>query len=1161
MDSNTIFFFSSKFQPSSPLLSSTNPPLISRQFLGFNRTLRPPGGASSSSLRKKRKNLGLKRLQSPRFIVRASLDSNLVLVVIGVTALSALSLACYNQFFKKSPTSKQVPSSSQALPQKQEGKDVVVHTSDNRISVRGDSQREIFEKEKDGLTEETREVNNASGSKEELSQFQETTVLNVDSLLAKGSESNGAGCLAFNANGSEESGSKEELSQFQETTVLNDDSLLAKGSESNGADCLAFNANGSEESATIDLPLPPNVLLGSGAVQPLMFVTEMSELNKEDVERVNEFEADHPRLAVEPKVSTSSVLVEDADVLVGEGAVRGHYDIFRESVREELHTFYEADQLVAKSSTKLNGLTLKSTSSHVLSPNSNSFSSLKQSSELNQAQLLAKNSLQSADTVEAKVTQAYSKRGFSLERKDFGRGKESPSDNDKGHLIHEKAFSNGKFGNNKRHPEEQHYSSYNRLLRHGRLSDCVDLLEDMEQKGLLDMDKVYHAKFFKICNRKKAVKEAFCFTKLIQNPTLSTFNMLMSVCASSKDSEGAFEVLQLVKEAGFKADCKLYTTLISTCAKSGKVDTMFEVFHEMVNSGVEPNVNTYGALIAGCARAGQVAKAFGAYGIMRSKNVKPDRVVFNALITACGQSGAVDRAFDVLSEMTAETHPIDPDHITVGALIKACSNAGQVDRAREVYKMMHKFNIKGTPEVYTIAVNCCSQTGDWEFACSVYNDMKTKGVAPDEVFISALIDVAGHAGKLDAAFEILQEAKNQGINSGIVSYSSLMGACSNAKNWQKALELYENMKAVKLKLTVSTANALITSLCEADQLPKAMEILSEMKELGLSPNTITYSILLVASKRKDDLEVGLMLLSQARNDGVAPNLVMSRCIIGMCLRRFEKACTVGEPVLSFNSGRPHIENKWTSVALSVYRETIAAGTVPTMEVVSKVLGCLQLPRDDSLKSRLVENLEVIADSSRGSGLSSLIDGFGEYDPRAFSLLEEAASFGIVPYVSFKESPIVVDARELKINTAEACLPLNYIERCQASACCCCISHFYSYSWYTGLCIGAKLPSISIVLPLEKAQILTSEGEKSINLAGRVGQAIAALLRRIGLPYQGNESYGKIRINGLALQRWFQPKLVSPFTGKPGEWNASQMQLGKQIARQQRNIRTGNLSLD
>lgn len=50
-----------------------------------------------------------------------------------------------------------------------------------------------------------------------------------------------------------------------------------------------------------------------------------------------------------------------------------------------------------------------------------------------------------------------------------------------------------------------------------------------------------------------------------------------------------------------------------------------------------------------------------------------------------------------------------------------------------MYKMIHKYKIKGSSEVYTIAVNCCSQTGDWEFACTVYDDMIKKGVVPDEV--------------------------------------------------------------------------------------------------------------------------------------------------------------------------------------------------------------------------------------------------------------------------------------------------------------------------------------------------------------------------------------------------------------------------------------------
>lgn len=563
----------------------------------------------------------------------------------------------------------------------------------------------------------------------------------------------------------------------------------------------------------------------------------------------------------------------------------------------------------------------------------------------------------------------------------------------------------------------------------------------------------------------------------------------------------------------------------------------------MVNAGVEPNANTYGALIDGCAKAGQVAKAFGAYGIMRSKNVKPDRVVFNALITACGQSGAVDRAFDVLSEMRAEARPIEPDQITIGALMKACANAGQVDRALEVYHMIDKCDIKGTPEVYTIAVNCCSQNGNWELARSIYDDMSKKGVNPDEMFISALIDVAGHTGKLEAAFEVLEEARTKGINLGSISYSSLMGACCNAKNWQKALELYEDIKGINLKPTVSMMNALITALCHADQYQKALEIFSEMKRVDLCPNTITYSTLLVASEKKDDLDVGLMLLSHAKKDGVAPSLVMCRCLLAMCSRRFQKACELGEPVLSSNSGRLQLDSKWTSLALMVHRETIVAGGVPTMEELSLVLGCLQLPRDASLKERLIENLGSTMEMSKGVNLCSLVDGFGEYDPRACSLLEEAASLGIVPLPSFKGSPIVVDVRNFHIHAAKVYL-LTVLKS---------LKH--------RLAAGTKIPNISILLPVEQSHIQTPTGEKTIKIAGRINRAVAALLRRLGLPYQGNESFGKIRINGVTVKRWFQPKLESPFNWEQTGFSFSQTRLRKGLSHQQRTIRTGDLSLD
>ncbi|XP_060168556.1 pentatricopeptide repeat-containing protein MRL1, chloroplastic isoform X2 [Lycium barbarum] len=1099
----------------SPISSSLIP---RRQFLaGSSHNLRPTGGLLHSR-RKCRNNIGSK---NSRFVLKASLDSQTVVVVASVVTISALSIVFF-EFNKRN----------------------------------NDNANAKFKEEEKPVKNQMKEVTKVSNECEDggTNVLQHGGTYLKQTFITNKIESPDTNQLAPSSDGSLTSGAPGPNEHTESDAVPS--SFVA---ESNNI-YLQENLQGTKMSnilTTEEVRAPrSNAHTESDAVpssfvaesnniylQEYLHETKMSNiLTAEEVssersvalfpainidKRIDETMKMDPELMRKDGCKKAHKLVAEDEVNI-HNQVNIHNLIFRDSARKELYSFFEA------STKSLNGQ--EALTSHASLQRIGVFSAPLKVSSVR------------AEAFEEKRLHGCYKEGPS-NKNNFAKRKQHFTKKEKSILPDNGTTKQFEIPNPKGiqvcdgpHPPEQ-FRAYRHFLREGRLMDCIEILEDMGRRGSLNMDKVYHAGFFQVCKSQKAVKEAFRFTKLIQNPTLSTFNMLLSVCASSRDLERAFQVLQLVRETGLKPDCKLYTTLISTCAKAGKVDTMFEVFHEMVNAGVEPNANTYGTLIDGCAKAGQVAKAFGAYGIMRSKNVKPDRVVFNALITACGQSGAVDRAFDVLSEMRAEARPIEPDQITIGALMKACANAGQVDRALDVYRMIDKCDIKGTPEVYTIAVNCCSQSGNWEFARSIYADMSKKGVNPDEMFISALIDVAGHTGKLDAAFEVLEEARTKGINVGSISYSSLMGACCNAKNWQKALELYEDIKGINLKPTVSMMNALITALCYADQYQKALEIFSEMKRVDLCPNTITYSTLLVASEKKDDLDIGLMLLSHAKKDGVAPNLVMCRCLLAMCLRRFQKACTLGEPVLSYSSGRLQLNSKWTSLALMVYRETIAAGVVPTMEELSLVLGCLQLPRDASLKERLIENLGLTVETTKVSNLCSLVDGFCEYDPRAFSLLEEAASLGIIPLTSLKGSPIVVDVRNLHIHAAQVYL-LTVLKA---------LKH--------RLAAGAKIPNISILLPVAESHIQTPTGEKTIKIAGRINQAIASLLRRLGLPYPGNESCGKIRINGVIVKRWFQPKFESPLSWKLTGLSFSPTRLRKGISQQQRDIRAGNLSLD
>ncbi|XP_058730147.1 pentatricopeptide repeat-containing protein MRL1, chloroplastic-like [Vicia villosa] len=1104
------------FRLTSPLTISSH----RTQFLGCNRSLRPPpppGSASASSIlspNKRRNRLGLLRLHSPRFVFKASFQSNPLIVVVVVVTISAVSLIHFTLNKRKKNLS-QGRANFALSPQ---GSNVGNQVIDSQILSFPEFQR-------DNSLNDAGKLNDHKGK--DIHVFEDQEVHR----------------------------------HFLESSMVQETALKTQTLESSSSVLdSSVNGNGSH---VLEEPFL-SVAFQSSPLEPIAFAEEMT-LQVEENQDVVDSNLELPLSMVKPEPSASSVGLDDTH-----DTVNGHIDEkielhaiksdvpFGESVREGLYMFYEDNNSAPGSITPLSNKSFSPSASFV---NKTGGPAAIRNISLNGLRLSADVSLQNAEYIDEAVKTSGHKEGYPPQHtsKNLRKANRYTRDRERNYMDHN---SNDVFPQSSHimvHVDQKNdqirvhdgqnidpselLSKYNTLLTAGRLRECVELLKDMEMKGLLDMTKVYHAKFFKICKKQKAVKEAFDYVRLIPNPTLSTFNMLMSVCGSSQDSEGAFQIMQLLKDAQLDPDCKLYTNLISTCAKSGKVDLMFEVFHKMVNSGVEPNVHTYGALIDGCARAGQVGKAFGAYGIMRSKNVKPDRVVFNALIAACAQSGAVSRAFDVVSEMEAEIQPIEPDHVTIGTLMKACAKAGQVERAHEVYKMIQQYNIKGSSEVYTIAVNSCSQTGDWEFARSVYNDMTQKGVLPDEMFMSALIDVAGHAKKLEAAFDILQQARKEGLPIGIMTYSSLMGACCKTKNWQKGLELYDYLKSLKLVQTVSTVNALLTALCDGDQFQKALEVLSEMNGLGLRPNSITFSILIVASEKRDDMEAALMLLSQVKKDGAAPTLIMCRCIIGMCLRRFEKACLVGEPVLSFDSGRPQVNNEWTSLALMVYRETIGAGEKPTSEVLSQILGCLKFPYDTYMRSRLVENLGVSAESSQNSNLCSLIDGFGEYDPRVFSILEEVASYGVVPSVSFNVNPIVIDVKELHPYTAEVYL-LTILKG---------LKH--------RLAAGARLPNIIILLPVEETTVLSPYGERIIILAERGGQAVAALFRRLRIPYQGSESNGKLRINSVGLTKWYQPKLASPTFGLQGDWSSSQSRLGKNISNQQRNIRTGNLSLD
>jgi hypothetical protein len=168
---------------------------------------------------------------------------------------------------------------------------------------------------------------------------------------------------------------------------------------------------------------------------------------------------------------------------------------------------------------------------------------------------------------------------------------------------------------------------------------------------------------------------------------------------------------------------------------------------------------------------------------------------------------------------------------------------------------------------------------------------------------------------------------------------------------------------------------------------------------------ITYSVLFVACERNAEAQLGLDLFEQLKIDSIDLNPTIVGCLTGLCLQMFDNDLSLGNIVVTFNLGKPQIENKWTSSAIKVYREAISTGLLPSSDVLSQVLGCLRFPHDNTLTNTFIENMGISCDIPHHPNVNSLLEGFGEYDIRAFSILEVLILIRTKTMASFQYSCI------------------------------------------------------------------------------------------------------------------------------------------------------------
>lgn len=224
----------------------------------------------------------------------------------------------------------------------------------------------------------------------------------------------------------------------------------------------------------------------------------------------------------------------------------------------------------------------------------------------------------------------------------------------------------------------------------------------------------------------KASKAALEFLKVLPKryQDVRLYNMVLQVCAESRDFDTGMAAVTLADKHRFSIDPKLLTSLLkgnctytllcktlgwwktytvyfnlAVCMSVGNADKAYDIFMDMRRRSMSMDAHVYGALIATFAEAMKreetvvherkeqfvlLERAFVILKGAEDSGVKLGNIPWNSLLACAGRCGQLKRAFEVLDVM--QERGLHPDLVTYGSLLEACVQARRPELAFRIFQ-------------------------------------------------------------------------------------------------------------------------------------------------------------------------------------------------------------------------------------------------------------------------------------------------------------------------------------------------------------------------------------------------------------------------------------------------------------------------------------------
>lgn len=241
---------------------------------------------------------------------------------------------------------------------------------------------------------------------------------------------------------------------------------------------------------------------------------------------------------------------------------------------------------------------------------------------------------------------------------------------------------------------------------------------------------------------------------------------VLNACVRRKQWEGAFWVLQQLKQQGQKPSATTYGLVMEVMLACGKYNLVYEFFRKVQKSYI-PNALAYKVLVNTLWREGKTDEAVSAVEDMERRGIVGSAALYYDLARCLCSAGKCEEALMQMDKICKVANK--PLVVSYTGLIQACLDSGNIQNAAYIFNQMKNFC---SPNLVTcnIMVKAYLEHGLFEEAMKLFQEM-----AEDSNHITREYDKKGL------------------VIPDIYTFNTMLDACAAEKRWYDLELVYKRM--------------------------------------------------------------------------------------------------------------------------------------------------------------------------------------------------------------------------------------------------------------------------------------------------------------------------------------------------------------------------------